>query len=112
MDESAYPFLVEDDLLAHTTQDGLAALDPWSMLHLLQDEIAGRPMPGTGAAGRPVGPVRRSVTYRHLAEAIHRRGQRMISLDDPHLRFQALSMLLARLEQGTEPREGGRGGVG
>jgi len=37
----------------------------------------------------------------------------MISLDEPHLRFQALSILLARLEQGDliAEREGGQAGL-
>ncbi len=72
MDESAYPFMVEDDLLAHVTQDGQAVLEPWSMLILLQDEtLAGHclELARLGAMARSAD----RITYRHLAEAIHRR---------------------------------------
>jgi ParB family protein of integrating conjugative element (PFGI_1 class) len=72
MDESAYPFMVEDDLLAHVTQDGQAVLEPWSMLHLLQDEL----LAGHCLELARLGAMARSadrLTYRHLAEAIHRK---------------------------------------
>jgi ParB family protein of integrating conjugative element (PFGI_1 class) len=72
MDESAYPFLVEDDLLAHVTQDGQAVLEPWSMLILLQDEL----LAGHCLELARLGAMARSadrITYRHLAEAIHRK---------------------------------------
>ncbi|HRH79648.1 MAG TPA: ParB N-terminal domain-containing protein [Thiobacillaceae bacterium] len=74
MDESAYPILVEDDLLAYITQDGQATLEPWSLLHLLQDEVL---------AGHCLELARLTVlacssdavTYQHLADVIHRRGR-------------------------------------
>jgi len=72
MDESAYPFMVEDDLLAHVTQDGQAVLEPWSMLILLQDEL----LAGYCLELARLGAMARSadrITYRHLAEAIHRK---------------------------------------
>jgi len=72
MDESAYPFMVEDDLLAHVTQDGQAVLEPWSMLILLQDEL----LAGHCLELARLGAMARSadrITYRHLAEAIHRK---------------------------------------
>jgi hypothetical protein len=72
MDESAYPFMVEDDLLAHATQDGQAVLEPWSMLILLQDEL----LAGHCLELARLGAMARStdrITYRHLAEAIHRK---------------------------------------
>jgi ParB family protein of integrating conjugative element (PFGI_1 class) len=72
MDESAYPFMVEDDLLAHVTQDGQAVLEPWSMLVLLQDELlAGHCLQLARLAS--VARVTDCITYRHLAEAIHRK---------------------------------------
>ena len=73
MDESAYPFMVEDDLLAHVTQNGQAVLEPWSMLILLQDDLlAGHclELARLAAMARMSHPV----AYRHLAEAIHRKG--------------------------------------
>ncbi len=73
MDESAYPFLVEDDLLAHATRDGLAAIDPWSLLYLLQhDTLAAEclELARLAARARTADPV----AYRHLLEPIHRRG--------------------------------------
>lgn len=72
MDESAFPFMVEDDLLAHVTQDGQAVLEPWSMLILLQDEL----LAGHCLELARLGAMARSadrITYRHLAEAIHRK---------------------------------------
>ena len=72
MDESAYPFMVEDDLLAHVTQDGQVVLEPWSMLILLQDEL----LAGHCLELARLGAMARSadrITYRHLAEAIHRK---------------------------------------
>ena len=74
MDESAYPILVEDDLLAYISQEGLATLEPWSLLNLLQDEVL---------AGHCLELARLSVlarasdavAFRHLAEATHRRGR-------------------------------------
>ena len=72
--ESAYPILVEDDLLAYITQDGQATLEPGSLLHLLQDEVlAGHCL----ELARLTVLVRASdaVAYRHLAEATHRRGR-------------------------------------
>lgn len=72
MDESAYPFMVEDDLLAHVTQDGQAVLEPWSMLILLQDEL----LAGHCLELARLGAMARSadrITYLHLAEAIHRK---------------------------------------
>jgi ParB family protein of integrating conjugative element (PFGI_1 class) len=72
MDESAYPFMVEDDLLAHVTQDGQVVLEPWSMLILLQDEL----LAGHCIELARLGAMARSadrITYRHLAEAIHRK---------------------------------------
>ncbi len=74
MDESAYPILVEDDLLAYITQEGQATLEPWSLLHLLQNEVlAGHCL----ALARLAVLARTSdaVAYRHLAEATHRRGR-------------------------------------
>ena len=73
MDESAYPFLVEDDLLAHATRDGLAVIDPWSLLHLLQHEsLAGQclELSRLAARARTADPI----AYRHLLEPTHRRG--------------------------------------
>lgn len=73
MDESAYPFLVEDDLLAHTTRSGLAAIDPWSLLHLLQHEtlaVQCLELAQMAARLRTADPV----AYRHLLEPTHRRG--------------------------------------
>ena len=73
MDESAYPFLVEDDLLAHATRDGLAVIDPWSLLHLLQHEtLAGQclELARLAARARTADPI----AYRHLLEPTHRRG--------------------------------------
>ena len=73
MDESAYPFLVEDDLLAHTTREGLAVVDPWSLFHLLQHEaLAAQCL----ELARLVARVRTAdtVAYRHLSEPTHRRG--------------------------------------
>ncbi|MCU0843267.1 MAG: hypothetical protein MUC79_16355, partial [Thiobacillaceae bacterium] len=73
MDESAYPFLVEDDLLAHTTRGGLAAIDPWSLLHLLQHEtlaVQCLELAQMAARLRTADPV----AYRHLLEPTHRRG--------------------------------------
>jgi ParB family protein of integrating conjugative element (PFGI_1 class) len=72
MDDSAFPFMVEDDLLAHVTQDGQAVLEPWSMLILLQDEL----LAGHCLELARLGAMARSadrITYRHLAEAIHRK---------------------------------------
>ncbi len=72
MDESAFPFMVEDDLLAHVTQDGQAVLEPWSMLILLQDEL----LAGHCLELARLGAMARSadrITYRHLTEAIHRK---------------------------------------
>ncbi len=74
MDESAYPILVEDDLLAYITQDGQATLEPWSLLHLLQDEV----LAGHCLELARLAVLARSsdaVAYRHLAEATHRRGR-------------------------------------
>lgn len=74
MDESAYPILVEDDLLAHITQEGQATLEPWSLLHLLQDEaLAGHFL----ALARLTALARSTdaVAYRHLAEVTHRKGR-------------------------------------
>jgi hypothetical protein len=73
MDESAYPFMVEDDLLAHTTPDGQAALDPWSLLYLLQHDALARnclELAQLAAQARAADPV----AYRHLLEATHRKG--------------------------------------
>jgi ParB family protein of integrating conjugative element (PFGI_1 class) len=73
MDESAYPFMVEDDLLAHVSQDGQAVLEPWSMLILLQDELlAGHCLELARLASMARSADR--ITYRHLAEAVHRKG--------------------------------------
>jgi ParB family protein of integrating conjugative element (PFGI_1 class) len=72
MDESAYPFMVEDDLLAHVSQDGQAVLEPWSMLVLLQDELlAGHCLELARLAAMARSADR--ITYRHLAEAVHRK---------------------------------------
>jgi len=73
MDESAYPFMVEDDLLAYATQDGRAAIDPWSLLHLLQHEALARnclELAQLAAQARAADPA----AYRHLLEATHRKG--------------------------------------
>lgn len=73
MDESAYPFLVEDDLLAHATRDGLAVIDPWSLLHLLQHESLAAQcleLARLAARARTANPI----AYRHLLEPTHRRG--------------------------------------
>jgi ParB family protein of integrating conjugative element (PFGI_1 class) len=73
MDESAYPYLVEDDLLAHATRDGLAVIDPWSFLQLLQHEsLAGQclELARLAARARSADPL----TYRHLLAPTHRRG--------------------------------------
>jgi ParB family protein of integrating conjugative element (PFGI_1 class) len=74
MDESAYPILVEDDLLAFITQEGQATLEPRSLLNLLQDEVlAGHclELARLAALARSAD----AVVYRHLAEATHRRGR-------------------------------------
>ncbi len=74
MDESAYPILVEDDLLAYISQEGQATLEPWSLLHLLQDEV----LAGHCFELARLTVLARSadaVAYRHLAEATHRRGR-------------------------------------
>ena len=73
MDESAYPFMVEDDLLAHVTQDGKAVLEPGSMLFLLQDGLLASQcleLARLAALARVSDPV----NYRHLGEAIHKKG--------------------------------------
>jgi ParB family protein of integrating conjugative element (PFGI_1 class) len=74
MDESAYPILVEDDLLAYITQEGQATLEPWSLLNLLQDEVlAGHclELARLAALARSTD----AAAYRHLVEATHRRGR-------------------------------------
>lgn len=74
MDESAYPILVEDDLLAFIAQEGQATLEPRSLLNLLQDEVlAGHclELARLAALARSAD----AVAYRHLAEATHRRGR-------------------------------------
>ena len=74
MDESAYPILVEDDLLAYISQEGQATLEPWSLLHLFQDEV----LAGHCLELARLAVLARSsdaVAYRHLVEATHRRGR-------------------------------------
>jgi len=73
MDESAYPIMVEDDLLAHATPDGQAAIDPWSLLYLLQQDALARnclELAQLAAQARAADPV----AYRHLLEATHKKG--------------------------------------
>ena len=74
MDESAYPILVEDDLLAYISQEGQATLEPRSLLHLLQDEVlAGHCLELTRLTALACSSD--AVAFRHLAEATHRRGR-------------------------------------
>lgn len=73
VDESAYPIMVEDDLLAYTTPDGQAALDPWSLLQILQHDALGGlclELAQLAAQARAADPV----AHRHLLEATHRKG--------------------------------------
>ena len=74
MDESAYPILVEDDLLAYISQEGQATLEPRSLLHLLQDEVlAGHCL--ELARLTVLARASDAVAYRHLTEATHIRGR-------------------------------------